>query len=53
MIKCYYNVSGAHNPGGGLFIGNLYDVRGSLWIKPPMYEKFIEKKKLVYVLIEG
>ena len=31
---------------GGLFVGNLTDVHGSLWIKLPMCYSFIEKKHI-------
>jgi hypothetical protein len=36
------------SPEGGLFAGNLNDMRGSLRIKPPMYKRFVEKNNRIH-----
>ena len=41
------NVTVLSLPRGGLFIGNLNDVRGSVEIKPPIYERFAEINKCI------
>ena len=39
-------------PRGGLFVGEPNNIRGSLWIKPLVYEKFTAKIN-VYVLLDS